>query len=92
MHVSGNGRFTRQCHALLEEVLGAPKVLLTTSCTDALEMAALLLDDSAGRRSDRAIVHVRFHGQRVCPARRAAGFRRHTAGHAEPGRDACWSV
>jgi dTDP-4-amino-4,6-dideoxygalactose transaminase len=48
MHISGNGRFTRLCHALLEEVLGAPKVLLTTSCTDALEMAALLLDVQPG--------------------------------------------
>jgi dTDP-4-amino-4,6-dideoxygalactose transaminase len=48
MHVSGNGRFTKLCHALLEDVLGAPKVLLTTSCTDALEMAALLLDFEAG--------------------------------------------
>ena len=48
MHVSGNGRFTKLCHALLEEVLGAPKVLLTTSCTDALEMAALLLDVQPG--------------------------------------------
>jgi dTDP-4-amino-4,6-dideoxygalactose transaminase len=48
MHVSGNGRFTKLCHALLEEMLGAPKVLLTTSCTDALEMAALLLDVQPG--------------------------------------------
>jgi dTDP-4-amino-4,6-dideoxygalactose transaminase len=48
MHVSGNGRFTKLCHALLEEVMGAPKVLLTTSCTHALEMAALLLDIQPG--------------------------------------------
>src|ERR1035441_4966186 len=48
MHVSGNGRFTKLCHALLEELLGAPKVLLATSCTDALEMAALLLDVQPG--------------------------------------------
>lgn len=48
MHVSGNGRFTKMCHALLEEVLGAPKVLLTTSCTHSLEMAALLLDIQPG--------------------------------------------
>lgn len=48
MHVSGNGRFTKLCHALLEELLGAPKVLLTTSCTDALEMAALLLGIQPG--------------------------------------------
>lgn len=43
-HISGDGPFTRRCHALLEELLGVPKVLLTTSCTHALEMAALLLD------------------------------------------------
>jgi dTDP-4-amino-4,6-dideoxygalactose transaminase len=48
MHVSGNGRFTKMCHALLEEILGAPRVLLTTSCTHALEMAALLLDIQPG--------------------------------------------
>ena len=48
MHVSGNGRFTKLCHTLLEEVLGAPKILLTTSCTHALEMAALLLDIRPG--------------------------------------------
>lgn len=43
-HASGDGAFTAQCHALLQEALGVPKVLLTTSCTHALEMAALLLD------------------------------------------------
>jgi dTDP-4-amino-4,6-dideoxygalactose transaminase len=42
-HISGDGEYTRKCQALLEERLSAPKVLLTTSCTDALEMAALLL-------------------------------------------------
>jgi dTDP-4-amino-4,6-dideoxygalactose transaminase len=47
-HLSGDGRFTRQCHALLERLLGVPKVLLTTSCTHALEMAALLLDVRPG--------------------------------------------
>ncbi|MBI2685889.1 MAG: dTDP-4-amino-4,6-dideoxygalactose transaminase [Acidobacteria bacterium] len=44
MHVSGDGKFTQLCHQLLEQLLGVPKVLLTTSCTDALEMAALLND------------------------------------------------
>src|SRR5262245_20449003 len=43
-HISGNGSFTRKVEALLEAELGAPRVLLTTSCTHALEMAALLLD------------------------------------------------
>jgi dTDP-4-amino-4,6-dideoxygalactose transaminase len=47
-HLSGDGHYTKRCHALLEETLGAPKVLLTTSCTHALEMAALLLDFGPG--------------------------------------------
>lgn len=42
-HISGDGPFTRQCHTLLQQHLGVPHVLLTTSCTHALEMAALLL-------------------------------------------------
>jgi dTDP-4-amino-4,6-dideoxygalactose transaminase len=41
---SGDGGFTAQCHVLLEQSLGIQKALLTTSCTHALEMAALLLD------------------------------------------------
>jgi dTDP-4-amino-4,6-dideoxygalactose transaminase len=47
-HISGDGPFTRKCHELLETWLGVPKVLLTTSCTHALEMAALLLDIRPG--------------------------------------------
>ncbi|MFI5072562.1 MAG: dTDP-4-amino-4,6-dideoxygalactose transaminase [Terriglobales bacterium] len=43
-HASGDGPFTRKCHEILEKELGAAKVLLTTSCTHALEMAALLLE------------------------------------------------
>ena len=46
--ISGDGEFTRRCQALLEAALGAPKVLLTTSCTHALEMTALLLDIQPG--------------------------------------------
>jgi dTDP-4-amino-4,6-dideoxygalactose transaminase len=42
-HMSGDGPFTHRCQALLESALGAKRALLTTSCTDALEMAALLL-------------------------------------------------
>ena len=41
---SGDGSFTAQCHSVLEQSLGVQKVLLTTSCTHALEMAALLLN------------------------------------------------
>ena len=47
-HASGDGPFTRRCHELLERELQVPKVLLTTSCTHALEMAALLLDIEPG--------------------------------------------
>ena len=46
--LSGDGAFTRKCHALLEGELGVPKALLTTSCTHALEMAALLLEVKPG--------------------------------------------
>src|SRR6185503_18946869 len=44
LHLSGDGLFSRKCQALLEKELGVPRVLLTTSGTAALEMAALLLD------------------------------------------------
>jgi dTDP-4-amino-4,6-dideoxygalactose transaminase len=47
-HLSGDGQFTKKAHALLEESLGIPKVLLTTSCTHALEMSALLLNLKEG--------------------------------------------
>ena len=46
--LSGDGRFTRRCSELLEQMLGAPRVLLTTSCTHALELSALLLDVGPG--------------------------------------------
>lgn len=42
-HLSGDGQFTRQCHAWLRTNTGAASALLTHSCTAALEMAALLL-------------------------------------------------
>jgi dTDP-4-amino-4,6-dideoxygalactose transaminase len=48
LHISGDGKFTRQANAMLETILGAPKVLLTTSCTHALEMAAILIDLAPG--------------------------------------------
>jgi dTDP-4-amino-4,6-dideoxygalactose transaminase len=42
--LSGDGHFTKRCHTLFEQELGIKRALLTTSCTHALEMAALLLD------------------------------------------------
>jgi len=46
--MSGDGPFTQKASALLEQVLSVPKVLLTTSCTHALEMMPLLLDLQPG--------------------------------------------
>jgi dTDP-4-amino-4,6-dideoxygalactose transaminase len=47
-HISGDGLFTRKASGFLEELLGVSRVLLTTSCTHALEMCALLLDIQPG--------------------------------------------
>lgn len=46
--ISGDGEFTKKCHKWFEEKLNCKKVLLTTSCTHALEMAAILLDIKEG--------------------------------------------
>lgn len=47
-HISGDGPFTKKCHTFLEQALGIQKALLTTSCTHALEMSAILLDIQPG--------------------------------------------
>jgi len=47
-HISGDGIFTKRCHQFLESEVGVTKALLTTSCTHALEMTALLLDIKPG--------------------------------------------
>jgi len=47
-HLSGDGLYTKHCHAWLEQHTGAHKALLTHSCTAALEMAAILADIQAG--------------------------------------------
>ena len=46
--LSGNGMFTHQCHRFLQKEYHFGKCLLTSSCTDALEMAALLLNIQPG--------------------------------------------
>lgn len=46
--LSGDGEFTKKCHEFFEKKYTFKKVLLTTSCTDALEMSALLLDIQPG--------------------------------------------
>ena len=47
-HISGDGPFSRKCHTFLEQILMVPKVFLTTSCTHALEMSAILLNIQPG--------------------------------------------
>ena len=46
--ISGNGAFSKRCQQFFEERYGFRKCLLTTSCTDALEMAAILCDIQPG--------------------------------------------
>lgn len=46
--ISGDGAFTKKCHDFFEQRYGFKKALMTTSCTDALEMAAILLDIQSG--------------------------------------------
>ncbi|MGA7936739.1 MAG: aminotransferase class I/II-fold pyridoxal phosphate-dependent enzyme, partial [Kovacikia sp.] len=48
VHLSGNGKFTKRCHAWLEAKIGCNKAFLTHSCTAALEMAAILADIQPG--------------------------------------------
>ena len=47
-HAAGDGAFTRKCHAFFEERFAVRRALLTTSCTHALEMSAILLNIEPG--------------------------------------------
>jgi dTDP-4-amino-4,6-dideoxygalactose transaminase len=47
-HISGDGEFTKKCHQWFEQKLNCQKALLTTSCTHALEVCAILLDIQEG--------------------------------------------
>ena len=85
-NIGGDGHFTQQCCRLLEERFGIHKVLLTPSCTAALEMAAMLCDLRPG---DEVILpSFTFVSTANCvrPAWRPAGLRRHPAGHAQHRR------
>jgi len=48
LQICGDGVFSRRCHEFLENTLGVARALLTTSCSHALEMCALLLDIKPG--------------------------------------------
>ncbi len=47
-HISGDGLYTQKCSALMEQKFNAKKILLTTSCTHALELASILIDLKEG--------------------------------------------
>jgi dTDP-4-amino-4,6-dideoxygalactose transaminase len=47
-HLAGDGKFTKLCHGLIEQITASPKALLTHSCTGALEMMGLLIDLKPG--------------------------------------------
>lgn len=47
-HISGNGKYTKLCHQFFKEKFDFKNCLLTTSCTDALEMASILLNIQSG--------------------------------------------
>ena len=83
---NGDGAFSKECQRLMRDKFAARSVLLTTSCTHALEMAAILLDLEPGRRGHRSVVHLRLDRERLRAARRDAGLRRRSARHAEPRR------
>lgn len=83
--ISGDGAFTQKCRHLLEATLGVDKVLLTTSCTHALEMAALLLKIQPG---DEVIVPSFTFVSTVnafVSARRPPHLLRHSPRHAQSG-------
>jgi dTDP-4-amino-4,6-dideoxygalactose transaminase len=60
--ICGDGDFTKKCHQFFEQKYGFQKCLLTTSCTDALEMAAILIDH-------RAVLHFCIYRECICTAR-----------------------
>mgnify|MGYP003111607479 CR=1 FL=1 len=47
-NISGDGEFARRCTSIMEERFGIKKILLTPSCTAALELSAMLLDIQPG--------------------------------------------
>ena len=83
---AGDGQFTQRCCRLLEERFGIPKVLLTPSCTAALEMAAMLCDLGPGDEVILPSFTFVSTANARRPARGPAGLRRHPPRHAEHRR------
>lgn len=65
--LSGNGKYTKMCTEWMEERFGAKKVLMTTSCTAALEMSAILLGIKEGDEVIiNAFIHICYNGKCIC--------------------------
>ena len=64
--LSGNGKYTQKCQRWFEETYGFGKCLLTTSCTDALEMASLLIDIQPGDEVIPTILYFCEYRQCFC--------------------------
>lgn len=73
--ICGDGQFTKKCNAWLEEKTGTAKALLTTSCTHATEMAALLADIQPGDEGYHAFVYICIDGRCICTSRSQSGIR-----------------
>src|SRR5438445_4901886 len=81
--IGGAGEFAAKCQALLENALGVKKALLTTSCTAALEITAMLIDSQPGDETILPSFTFPSTAKCVCFARRKTDFCRYSAGHAE---------
>ena len=80
--ICGDGPFTKRCSEWIEKKTGTAKCLLTTSCTHATELAALLADIGR-RRSDFAVLYFCVHSGRFCATRGESGFCGCKAGYHE---------
>lgn len=67
--ICGDGPFTQKCNEWIEEKTGTAKCLLTTSCTHATELAALLADIKEGDEVIMPGIHLCVNRRRVCAAR-----------------------
>ena len=78
--ICGDGEYTKKCNTWLEEHTGTKKALLTTSCTHATELAAIL---SEIRRSNYAGLYLCINSRCFCVERGKGGICRYPAGYHE---------
>lgn len=81
--ICGDGPFTKRCNAWLEEKTGTSKALLTTSCTHATEMAALLADIKEGDEVIMPSYTLRIYGRCICTSWSSSGICRYPSRYYE---------